>query len=181
MKRFRILAASCALSLAGEALALDALAQTPKPKAPATTAMQYFRYPSADQCNVYMNYSSRQPNFSLRVVNPNLLSPQEIAFVREFNAKFQAMATGAGMSTCVNTGSGFNAPGAQDLYTRCMSTLARLGAAEESWVGGRMPAPSNCISPVMAADGTVMLLSGFLAKTQMSVDAWMAKAQAPSR
>lgn len=156
------------------ALALSAM---PDASGQQETPMRYFRYNRARACNVYMNYSFWQPNFSLMARNPNALSAEDRAFIEEFNRSFQAMAVRGGMGNCEPPPGGMSNPRAREIYNRCMATQDRFGIAEQGWVNGRMPAPSNCISPKRDLAGTIRLVNGSLPTQTMSVSEWIRRSE----
>jgi hypothetical protein len=142
--------------------------------------MRYFRYRDAQSCNVYMNYSFWQPNFSLMARNAHALTETERSFIREFNAGVLAMVRRGGAGDCQPPPGGARNPAARDLYRRCMATLDRFGIVEQGWVGGRLPAPSNCISPKTASAGTVFMIRGSLPTSQMTVGEWIRRSETGS-
>jgi hypothetical protein len=160
------------------AVVFGAAASTSPAAAPADVQMTYFRAGAARDCNVYMNYSFYRPNFSLKARNPALLTPAQASFLAAFNANIQDVVDGAGAScrAPASGAKGLEAGTARKIYSACLALDARLGISEDGWGHGRMPAPSNCISPKLSAPGTFKLIDGDLPAPPMSLRAWMAKA-----
>jgi len=145
----------------------------------ADQAMIYFRAKNANACNVYMNYSFYRPNFSLKAVNASALSNEQQRFITHFNAAFQALATRVGQSCQApsNGAGGLNPQTAAALYKRCIALDDRLGISEGGWDVSRMPAPSNCISPKLAAPGVVTLIRASMPTPDMTLGSWITRAE----
>ncbi len=150
-----------------------------KKSAPAATGspMLYFRASSPSTCNVYMNYSYvDDPKFQLRVMNPYILTSAESAFVAQFNAQFATMIRRR-PDACDYVNNPAVARLTQDAILQgCLEQERAMGYGEGSWSGGRLPAPSNCISYRDSPPGAVDLLPGNLPAPRMSIEGWMSKA-----
>ncbi|HVQ08038.1 MAG TPA: hypothetical protein VMS43_06345 [Allosphingosinicella sp.] len=141
--------------------------------------MVYFRAPSEAQCNVYMNYSFYEPHFTLVVRNSAALTPVQRRFVGLFSDAFQRQVGRALVNMCRVPPFASLLPRARarQLLNRCIQAVAALGIAERGWTAGRLPAPSNCISPELVSAGTVHLFPAQLPSTPMSIDRWMSRAR----
>ncbi len=142
--------------------------------------MVYFRAASLADCNVYMNYSYRDdPKFQLRVNNPAALSPAQAHFVEAFNAAFATLMRNR-PDACAYQGRPEDlSPQEQDtIQTRCLAQEQAMGYAEAGWQGGRLPAPSNCISYRQSFPGVIDLLPRSLPTPRMSIEDWMKRANA---
>ncbi len=161
-----------------------ATAATPVKRHPASvvkgTPMTYFRVSSLDQCNVYMNYSYfDEPKFQLHVLDPAALSPVQASFVEKFNAAFATMIHNH-PDACSYQGSAYDMSGQtqQGLLERCLAQEATMGYSERGWQGGRLPAPTNCISYRDDMPGVINLLPRNLPTPPTTIEEWMKKADA---
>ena len=173
------MAGLAALLVGGIALPDIASAQAKKKKAAvAGTPMRYFRVTRLSDCNVYMNYSYwDNPKFRLMVINPSALTTAEAAFVEKFNERFFALMQKR-PDACDRTRAQVAAQSTNAVLSNCLRQEAVMGYSESGWQGGRLPAPSNCISYRNSSPGVLDLLPRSLPTTSMSIEAWITKAAA---
>lgn len=141
----------------------------------------YFRAGSSKQCNVYMDYTVRSvPHFSLKARTPASLTAAERRFLEEFNEAFRRHVAPLVGTTC-------RAPAGSIFWSRerqlkaleqCVEVERRLGITQTGWVGGRLPAPSNCIWPRLTNADALGKIEGSLPRTPMTIGQWMARARA---
>jgi len=150
-----------------------------EPHSPAGAPMLYFRATRVEDCNVYMNYSFHDPNFSLKVRDAGRLSPAEASFVKTFNLEVRTLIARSGLEPCRAplTGTlGLSPEHARKIYDACLALDRRLGIAEDGWGSGRLPAPSNCLSPKLSATGVVKLLTAKLPTPTLTIEDWSSRA-----